>query len=153
VEHPDGTTEIVDPSGRKTTVHPTEIKNPDGTTTVVYPYDGRKETTGFGSEDPRSKEVKYPDGRTETTYNDGHTKTTFPPGDERESETVSADGNVTTTKYRDGHTQTVDKTTGDTTINYPPRGNNPGSTVTIHKDGQIEVGPYQAPAPDAGQST
>ncbi len=106
IEHPNGSTEIISPSGQRVIQQPTEIHNPDGTVSKVYPYDGRTETTGFGSEDPRLKEVKYPDGRVETEYLDHHKKTTFPKGDERDTQTVSPDGKIKTTRYRDGHTVT-----------------------------------------------
>lgn len=152
-EFPDGKSEITSPDGTVTIKYPEETHNKDGSVSKTYPYDGRKETTGYGGDDPRESQTEYPNGRKEIHYKNGNSETQFEPNNkEGKVSEVTVDGGKTTiTKFKDGHVEKEDEN-GDITKSYPPKNGKPGYNVVISKDAQgnttVTREPYEEIAAD-----
>ncbi|HNB20919.1 MAG TPA: hypothetical protein PKZ32_00780 [Candidatus Melainabacteria bacterium] len=152
-EFPDGKAEITSPDGTVTTKYPEETRNKDGSVSKTYPYDGRKETTGYGADDPRDSQTEYPNGRKEVHYKNGNSEIQFEPNNkEGKVSEVTVDGGKTTiTKFKDGHVEKEDEN-GDITKSYPPKNGKPGYNVVISKDAQgnttVTREPYEEIATD-----
>jgi hypothetical protein len=152
-EFPDGKAEITAPDGTVTIRYPEETHNKDGSVSKTYPYDGRKETSGYGDDDPRDSQTEYPNGRKEIHYKNGNSEIQFEPNNkEGKVSEVTVDGGKTAiTKFKDGHVEKEDAN-GGITKSYPPKDGKPGYNVVISKDAQgnttVTREPYEEIATD-----